>query len=754
MSEPIGLYVDTKIIPAIWANPDTAFPEMKFRKNSRGDLKSDCHLNGDRDKSPKGGTTYIYENRPYVAIEHARGDSRQLISWHQERKGLPSYYEALMDLAKLYGIPLPEGKDRDKWEAYFKRQSALRAATEEFSRNLWAETDGAREAREYLLSRGCTEEVMEYGKIGLATPETWAKYKEEIAPDSKETRIGSIYRIAYPYLCGPNILGIKFRVIGNPPPGVQKTTNTKGLPKGEAFFRIGGRADSLVIVEGEMDALQAQARGADNVVATAGGPATKGQLEDAMRRGVRRITLLYDNDSAGRKDTEDTIPIARALGIETYIASLPEGSNDPDEYFAGGHSIEDFNGLIRAEVSVPMYEYRKLSAEYKETYKTLKPEEREGPGNEYSDKVCSLLSEAKLYSRELILQAIGEDEAATGQRAETFRNYLDQNEARIRDRELSEAVRKASGRIEKAIGAGDTAGALRIMKETAEKGREKASETDYARVFAPMTTEEATHLLQTIEPGIPTGYKFEKRTADGKNVILTEELTLNPGLTFICGYRGHGKTSFLCNLALNEVQRILERESGQHILFFSYEINKRRVLADLLNTYVNDPGISRSPLNTIEAYFRTGRFCGANYSSFLQGKGRFLSQVIGSGTLRIVEENYKVERLIEAIRYHLRGEEGKVSVIYIDYAQLLYSEDYSRQRIEEIKRVVNDLKDFSNSVGIPFVLAAQFNRDVVSPLEVTTDNIGEGGDFERIADTCIGLFNLKELRSECVAKDN
>ena len=60
-------------------------------------------------------------------------------------------------------------------------------------------------------------------------------------------------------------------------------------------------------------------------------------------------------------------------------------------------------------------------------------------------------------------------------------------------------------------------------------------------------------------------------------------------------------------------------------------------------------------------------------------------------------------------------------------------------------KVVNDIKDFANREGIPFVLAAQFNRDVDSPVSVDTKNIGEGGDFERIADTCIGLFNLKEL---------
>jgi hypothetical protein len=98
---------------------------------------------------------------------------------------------------------------------------------------------------------------------------------------------------------------------------------------------------------------------------------------------------------------------------------------------------------------------------------------------------------------------------------------------------------------------------------------------------------------------------------------------------------------------------------------------------------------------------------------------------------------------LEAIKYYIKSRE--VSLVCIDYAQLIYSEDFSRARTEEIKQVVNQIKDYANKQGIPFVLAAQFNREVESPVSVDTKSIGEGGDFERIADTVIGLFNLKEL---------
>jgi replicative DNA helicase len=284
------------------------------------------------------------------------------------------------------------------------------------------------------------------------------------------------------------------------------------------------------------------------------------------------------------------------------------------------------------------------------------------------------------------------------------------------------------------------------MRETATKQSAQERAVEYAQVFAPSTPQEYATFLSEIKEGIPTGYLFEQ----GKQ---REELTLNSGLTFICGYRGHGKTSFLNNIALNEARRNVALGNGKSVLYFSYEVDKRRLITDLLNTFVNDADISRTPSDTILSYFKgkgstyfrnerrtDGR---THYENFVTQKDKFFRELLSSGALTIVDENYRVEKLLDAIKYYLSTRTA--SIVCIDYAQLIYSEEYSRQRTEEIKKVVNDIKDFANREGIPFVLAAQFNREVDSPISVDTKNIGEGGDFERIADTCIGLFNLKEL---------
>ena len=64
---------------------------------------------------------------------------------------------------------------------------------------------------------------------------------------------------------------------------------------------------------------------------------------------------------------------------------------------------------------------------------------------------------------------------------------------------------------------------------------------------------------------------------------------------------------------------------------------------------------------------------------------------------------------------------------------------YSRQ--EELKEICLDLKDIAVETGLPIILAAQFNRTVLSPLDLLATNIGEAGDIERAANLVLGIWS-------------
>ena len=60
-----------------------------------------------------------------------------------------------------------------------------------------------------------------------------------------------------------------------------------------------------------------------------------------------------------------------------------------------------------------------------------------------------------------------------------------------------------------------------------------------------------------------------------------------------------------------------------------------------------------------------------------------------------------------------------------------------------MKQICLKLKDLAinPSLGLPVILAAQFNRQVVSPLDLLYTNIREAGDIEQIANTIVAMWN-------------
>ena len=743
-------FKEYELYPTLYENIDRAFPELYFKRVGQR-WESKYHLDGTRDSQSKV-ISFVYGNRKFMAIDHSSGTKKGLIDLYMSLHSV-DFITALKELAELCNLTIPNS-DSEEWKAYEQRQANREYANTTFIKALWEDSEEAKRVRSYLFSRKWTEADIKKAELGLITTSIRLSlpdgdsYKGVVKNASGETigGVGTTHLLTIPYRNGSRLLGFKFREV------VETTTGTKylnsyGLQKSSGLFGIGIGVKDVVIVEGELDALHAQVRGATNVAATTGGKATETQIADAKKRGVEKFTLLFDNDERGRSFVIPTINAIQEVGGSIYIATLPDGAKDLDEYLAA-HTIEDYRREVVGEaLTYSVYILNDIVGRYAEKEDkggllTLKDRE------DFFSEVERLLNSPyiKPYEREDIYKLLEQYEESLNFKVSDFREWADKAYLRTQEANRAKEVREASAKITEALNNGRTDEALNLMRETATKQSAQERAVEYAKIFAPSTPQEYATFLSEIKDGIPTGFVFEQ----GRQ---REELTLNSGLTFICGYRGHGKTSYLNNIALNEARRNVALGNGKSVLYFSYEVDKRRLITDLLNTFVNDAEISRTPSDTILSYFKgkgstyfrnerrtDGR---THYDNFVAQKDKFLRDYLSSGALTIVDENYKVEQLLDAIKYYLSFRTA--SIVCIDYAQLLYSEDYSRQRTEEIKKVVNDIKEFANDNGIPFVLAAQFNREVDSPVSVDTKNIGEGGDFERIADTCIGLFNLKEL---------
>ena len=742
--ETLQDFKEYELYPALWERIDEAFPEMDF-KFVNGYWRSPKHLDGSEAHSKD--QTFVHSKRKWLIKDNSDANAYSLIDFEMQRSH-SDFLTAVKRLSDLCGLQLPNA-DKEEFSEYQKLQDDRETANRCFVRALWSGEGEADKVLSYLrdVRKWTDEEIRdaELGYVDEALLSTIPNNSDFSFKTQNGEAIGVTHRLSIPYRNGGKILGFKFRNIaastGN------KYLNSKGLSKGSGLFGIGIGVKDAVIVEGELDALHAKAKGAYNVVATTGNGIGEGQVRDAIRRGVKRFTLLFDNDAKGVEFTSKSIDTIQEQGGEVYVATLPQEIKDADEYLCS-HTLEDFDKVVREAVIAPSWQYGKVVEKYSDLC------EAQGGGithkqrEDFFDEVAEIVNSKhiKPHDREFVLKTLEAQSDVLHFDIDEERDWLNRRYEKAQAKRRAVEVGAALSEAMELHKGGKVDEALRLVSDTAQRQGMEERATSYAKAFSASTPQEYATFLSEIRDGVPTGFIFKQGNQ-------SEPLTLNAGLTFICGYRGHGKTSFLNNIAINEAKRNVRLRNGKSVLYFSYEVDKRRLIIDLLNTFVNDADLSSRPTDTIRSYFkgmegkyfkREGSIQGtSHFANFKLKKDIFIRNYLSTGALTVVEENYKVERLLEAIKYYIS--QRSVSIVCIDYAQLIYSEDYSRQRTEEIKKVVNDIKDFANKEGIPFVLAAQFNREVDSPVSVDTKNIGEGGDFERIADTCIGLYNLKEL---------
>ena len=161
-----------------------------------------------------------------------------------------------------------------------------------------------------------------------------------------------------------------------------------------------------------------------------------------------------------------------------------------------------------------------------------------------------------------------------------------------------------------------------------------------------------------------------------------------------------------------------------------------------LSTRLNSV-LSANNKRSIRSYFKGDKeYLGNHLKQFENQKEYFFNNFINTNRLNIHYVSYSSNRLIEAIYYLANNVD--IGAVFIDYMQLLNT-DKGRfnTRQEELKRICLDLKDLAVETGLPIILGAQFNRQVISPLDLHSTYIREAGDIEQVANLIIGFWNNK-----------
>ncbi len=269
------------------------------------------------------------------------------------------FRETLELLAERAGVALPAysgpQKQADNTDDLLRINSF---AAEVYHRYLNTQTS-AEPARKYLKDRGLTEQTIELWRIGYA-PNSYdflqkALTEKKISFDrmvaagvaSKNER-GQSYdrfrnRITFPIFdYRGDVVGFSARILPGNSSDSAKYVNspeTAVYNKSKVMFGLNfakeaiRKAGEAVIVEGQMDVIQAHQAGFTNTVATSGTALTEDHLR-FLSRITKQLKFCFDADSAGLTATQRAGKLALQMGfaVKVIVMKPEEGSaKDPDD---------------------------------------------------------------------------------------------------------------------------------------------------------------------------------------------------------------------------------------------------------------------------------------------------------------------------------------------------------------------------------------------------------------------------------------
>jgi DNA primase len=264
-----------------------------------------------------------------------------------------TFPEALQSLARRYGIVLPEhtgpgGPPPGERDALVQ---ANQIAAEFFAHVMWKTADGA-PAREYLKTRGITQETARAFMLGFAParPANLAAVVGKRGMLDAVVKVGLVRRepgrdpydmfrarLMFPIRDAQGrVIGFGGRVIDQAS-SAPKYINSPESPiysKARALYGVFearqaiAHADRAIVVEGNIDVIALWQAGFKETVASLGTSLTVDQLR-LLARYTRNIIACFDGDAAGRKASLRALETFLGAGLLGRGVFIPSGF-DPD----------------------------------------------------------------------------------------------------------------------------------------------------------------------------------------------------------------------------------------------------------------------------------------------------------------------------------------------------------------------------------------------------------------------------------------
>lgn len=316
--------------------------------------------------------------------------------------------ESLRILAKKAGIELEQYKGSSqttsKKEAIYK----INKLTAEFYHYILMSHPAGKKALTYLREeRKISPEVIKTYQLGFSprTGNTLVEYlitKKKFNKDDvfdaglSSMRFGKIAdfftnRLMFPLLDHrDNVIGFSGRVLDPSSTTMGKYINTRETlvyHKGEVFFGLGSAKSEIkkenraIIMEGEFDVISSFQEGITNAVAVKGTALTPMQV-NLLARFCSKVSICFDQDSAGQEALKRSIPILEKKGLTITVVLTP-GGKDPHDALVSDPFV--FKQAVKHDIGV--YDY--LIDQTVKKYKGDSAEDKK----KISDTILPLLQE-------------------------------------------------------------------------------------------------------------------------------------------------------------------------------------------------------------------------------------------------------------------------------------------------------------------------------------------------------------------------
>ncbi|CAN5134140.1 DNA primase [soil metagenome] len=281
-----------------------------------------------------------------------------------EMEGL-NFPEAVKRVAEISGVMLPEPVDDASYERSKKKREETKKiadqiielnqiALEFWEAELQKKNAKAKAAREYLASRGISEDILSTFHIGFS-PDKWDALlnllKKKGAVDKLVEQSGLVSvneekervfdrfrgRIMFPVLdVNGKPIAFGARAMGDDQPKYLNSPETPAYVKGKHLYGLFQAKNEIrkkkfaILVEGYLDLIALYEFGITNVTASLGTAFTPEQSK-LLSRFAKKVVVNYDGDSAGIKAARRAIEHLLPQDFDIKVLLLPDGK-DPDDF--------------------------------------------------------------------------------------------------------------------------------------------------------------------------------------------------------------------------------------------------------------------------------------------------------------------------------------------------------------------------------------------------------------------------------------